>query len=105
MITREEAKQNIVFVVTEKQGCEFLDLMLCAYQWNQLQPFLYFINNQYYPNTDKWKDSSEVLKELVDELIQESRLIVITYTIPSLNHQERNFLLPIGSNISIKQGK
>lgn len=81
-MTRDEAKQLVCDLVTEKQGCKVMDL---------LPQFYEAIGSLDYK-----------LDSLVDELVKESRIIEIEYVLPGmLDYRIKSFLLPGGTDVKI----
>ena len=81
-MTRGEAKQLVCGLVTEKQGCKILDLILPYYS---------------HPGAEE-----HTIDSLVDELVEEDRLIEIEYVLPGmLNYKVKSFLLPAGAEVKV----
>lgn len=81
-MTRDKAKQLVCDLVTEKQGCKILDLIPQFYEAVGSTDF--------------------TVNSLVDELVEESRLIEIEYVLPGmLDYKIKSFLLPAGTDVKV----
>ena len=81
-MTRDEAKQLVCDLVTQKQGCKIMDLLPSFYEW---------------PGSTEF-----TLDSLADALVEEGRLVEIEYTLPGvLNYKIKSFLLPAGTDVKI----
>lgn len=80
-MTRGEAKQLVCGLVTEKQGCKILDLILPYYS---------------HPGAEE-----HTIDSLVNELVEEDRLIEIEYVLPGMLYRIKSFLLPAGTDVTV----
>lgn len=81
-MTKDEAKDLIVQVVTEKQGAKAT--VLAA------EERLLAIGYDF--------------PDLVEELVDEDRLVEVEYVLPDMNYRCKSFLLPKGSKVRVKNG-
>jgi len=88
-MTRDEAKTLVLSKVEEIQGCKATVLAVTiASTSEQMESLLP------YP-----------LPELIEELIEEGRLIEIEYALPTMSYRIKSFLLPEGSLVRIRGAK
>lgn len=78
-MTREEAKDRIMVKVISLQGCK-------ATQLSVEEDLL-----------EVWQYSSG----LIDELVQEGKLIEVTYSLPQMPYRLKSFLLPAGTSVQV----
>lgn len=78
MISKDEAKQRIVDKITELQGVKATHLI---------------------PDLDREVIDHEV-PQLLEELVQEKRIVEICYVLPQMKWREKSFYLPIGTQIT-----
>jgi hypothetical protein len=80
-MTGKEAKDTIVGYVETHNGCKAIDMCLCE----MLMPY------------------DGELMELVDELVEEGRLIEVEYTLPQMPYRTKSFLFSAGTEINIRE--
>jgi hypothetical protein len=80
-----QVKQQIVSVVEGRQGCKLTELVA--------DPDL----------LDAVTSVGRQFIDLVNELIDEGRLVEVEYTVPRLNWRLKSFILPAGSEIYWKK--
>jgi hypothetical protein len=85
-MTRDDVKNRIVEIVTEKQGCKATEL--CAIHELVL--------------ADNGDGNGFPIPDLVEELVQEEKLVEIEYVLPSMNYRIKSFLLPAGTQIKMR---
>ena len=88
-MTRDELKNRIVEIVTEKQGCKVTELCVL--------PELVL--------ADDGEGNGFSIPELVEELALEERIIEIQYVIPAMDYRIKSFLFPVGTEIKSGVGK
>jgi len=82
-MTREEAKDLIIQVVIDKQGAKATVLAAEEQLLNLGHDF----------------------PDLVEELVEEKRLVEVEYILPDMNYRCKSFLLPKGTRVRVKNGE
>ena len=84
-MTREEAKNLIVETVKSIQGCKATELPVQLLSDNQLK-----IDEEWFRQ----------IPELIEELIDEQKLVEVAYSLPDMRYRSKSFLLPAGTEIT-----
>jgi len=85
-MTREEAKNLIVEIVKAVQGCKATELPVHA---ATLHP-------EFVQDGERFRQ----IPELIDELIDEEKLVEVAYSLPDMKYRSKSFLLPAGTEIT-----
>lgn len=80
--TKEDWKNYIVELVTRKQGCKMIEI-ICDRKIHALEC-----------NPEK----------LVEELVDEGKIIEVEYVLPEMTYRVKSFLLPVGTTITVDTG-
>jgi len=86
---RTEAKDKIVKHITEHGGCKAscVSVVLSLIQ----------------DDDDEFHRVSQEIPELIEELIEEGRLVSVYYCIPTMMSEQKKFLLPVGTVIIVEK--
>jgi hypothetical protein len=91
-MTRDEVKNRLVQAVEHHQGGKVVEIIA------RLAEDLF-----------DWHDSRSVFEsdvtEILDELVEEGRLIEIEYVLPNLSYTVKSFYLPAGSTVRVVHKK
>jgi hypothetical protein len=85
-MTRDEVKNKIVEIVTLKQGCKAIELGAA------LVEIL----------TQDGDCDDFPIPDLIEELVQEEKLVEVEYVLPAMNYRIKSFLLPAGTEIKMR---
>lgn len=79
-MTKNEAKNIIIGMINEKQGCKATELAadLVLMNFENHKPL-----------------------SLLNELVQEKRIIEIEYILPQMDYRVKSFYLPIGAKVRV----
>lgn len=82
-MTKDQVKEEIVSIVSQKQGCKVQELLVSL--------------------SKESIKSSDSLLDIIDELIHENSLIGIDYTLSSMPYRTKTFLLPPCDDIKVQK--
>jgi hypothetical protein len=90
-MTKDQIKQRIVAIITDRQGCKAMELASSLDILSATQP-----------GTEYRKSSGDFnLLELMNELVAERKVVEVEYVLPNLSYRAKSFYLPASTTIQV----